>query len=202
MKLDVYICACAILVSARNGAPSARSRPASCLRRQPIAHMHGQHPSGHGPDFVSAAGSRGPGIAEPAPAPPACQGRDARALKKHAHRPPPACASINSPLRSRVLISAVYARARARTKCNHAYGPHEFDFQSILRPGMCLFPGLPVLLTTRALEARGRAGPGGSCGKTALKLAGPPREFPPFSSVRYGHCGKNSQKAAFFPQQP
>ena len=50
MKLDVYICACAILVSARNGAPSARLRPASCLRRKPIARMHGQHPSG--PDFV------------------------------------------------------------------------------------------------------------------------------------------------------
>ena len=172
MKLDVYICACAILVSARNGAPSARLRPASCLRRQPIARMHGQHPSGHGPDFVSAAGSRGPGIAEPAPAPPACQGRDARALKKHAHRPPPACASINNPLRSHVLISAVYARARAYQMhpCHvHAHGPREFDFQSILRPGMCLFPGLPVLLTTRALEARGRAGPGGSCGKNALK---------------------------------
>ena len=112
MKLDVYICACAILVSARNGAPSARLRPASCLRRQPIARMHGQHPSGHGPDFVSTAGSRGPGIAEPAPAPPACQGRDARALKKNAHRPPPACASTSNLLRSHVLISAVYARAR------------------------------------------------------------------------------------------
>ena len=158
MKLDVYICACAILVSARNGAPSARLRPASCKRRQPIARMHGQHPSGHGPDFVSAAGSRGPGIAEPATPPPTCQGRDARALKKNAHRPPPACASTSNLLRSHVLISAVYARARARTKCPHghvhAYGPREFDFQSILRPGMCLFPGLPVPRTTRALAAR------------------------------------------------
>ena len=128
MKLNVYICACAILVSARNGAPSARLRPASCLRRQPIARMHGQHPSGHGPDFVSAAGSRGPGIAEPAPAPPACQGRDARALKKHAHRPPPACASTSNLLRSHVLISAVYARARA------------YQMQSRVRASRIRFP--------------------------------------------------------------
>ena len=53
------------------------------------------------------------------------------------------------------------------TKCTH--GPREFDFQSILCPGMRRWPGLPVMLTTRALVACGRAGHGGSCGKIALK---------------------------------
>ena len=64
-----------------------------------------------------------------------------------------------------------YTHARARTPNINApaYGPCELDFQSTLRPGMHLFPGLPMPLITRALGARGRAGPRGSCGKIALK---------------------------------
>ena len=79
-----------------------------------IARMRGQHPSG--PDFVSE-GTRGPGIAEPAPAPPTFQGRCARAFKITAHQPPPACASTNTPLapcmcdRTCQYRPAVHARA-------------------------------------------------------------------------------------------
>ena len=93
-----------------------RIRPilARCLRRQPTARVHGQHPGG--PDFVSAAGGRGPGIAEPAPAPPACQGRCARACKTPAHQPPPACASTNNPPACAIARANIgRIRTRART---------------------------------------------------------------------------------------
>ena len=55
MYIDIYICACAVLGSAQDGAPGAQAPPpaarlATCLRRRPIARIHGQHPSG--PDFV------------------------------------------------------------------------------------------------------------------------------------------------------
>ena len=143
MKLDVYICACAILVSARNGAPSARLRPASCLRRQPIARVHGQHPSG--PDFVSAAGGRGPGIAEPAPAPPACQGRCARACKTPAHQPPPACASTNNPLVcaiARTNIGRIRTRARVHVHQMHPrVRASRIRFPINIAPGHVPVPG-------------------------------------------------------------
>ena len=65
----------------------------------------------------------------------------------------------------------------------------EIFSQSILRPGMCLFPGLPVPRTTQAPAACGRAGPRGPYGKIALKPR-PPSWLPPFCPARRGYCEK------------
>ena len=110
------------------------------------------------------------GIAGPVPAPPPGCGRCARAFKITAHQPVFACASTNnSPLHGRSPCrhrpADTYVRTYVYIICTH--GPPEFDFQSILC--MCLCPGFPAPRTTRALAACGRAGPGGSRGKIALK---------------------------------
>ena len=93
--------------------PPPAVRLATCLRRRPIARMHGQHPSG--PDFVFSRRPRA-GTCTCACAP-ARQGRCARAFEITAHQPSPACASTNTPLapcmcdRTWQYRPAVHARA-------------------------------------------------------------------------------------------
>ena len=85
------------------------------------------------------------------------------------HQPPPCMCDRTCQYRPAVYARAhqMHPRARVRVRASR------IRFQSALRPGMCMFPGLPVPLTTRALAACGRAGPGGSCGQIALKTRPP-----------------------------
>ena len=135
-----------MLVSARNGAPGARLRPAACLRGQPepIARMHGQHPSG--PDFVSAAGGRR-------------NGRRRESPNRH-RRPPLARAGARGPSKNprtgpgmrvhqqppcmcdRTCQYRPYTHARAYTKCTHAYvRASRIRFPINIAPGHVPVPG-------------------------------------------------------------
>ena len=164
-----------MLVSAHDGAPGATAPPAarlaSFLRRRPIACVHGQHLSG--PNFVwhtgasrRRRGSPGRYLRRPLAVVGARGPFKKPSTNQHLHGHPPTPPPLH--VRSHVPISARrYVRTYAYIICTH--GPHEFDFQSILCLCMCLCTGLPAPRTTQALGACGRAGPGGSCGKIALK---------------------------------
>ena len=138
IHICAYACACTMLVRAQNGVPGARAPPPTGGGETghllaPPADCACAWPAPKWARVRAAAGGRGAGIAEPAPAPPACQGWCAWAFKITAHQPPPACASTNYPLAcaiARANIGPQYTHAH--TKCTHvhayAYGPREFDF--------------------------------------------------------------------------
>ena len=119
-----------------------------------------------------------------------------------------ACASTNTPplhvrCQSHVPISARSIRAYARTRTS--YAPTAAGLPNSIsnkhRAWACACSRAfqrhdnPSLGRVRPR----RPWPGGSCGKIALKPR-PPSLFPPFSSVRYGYCGKNANSGTLNPE--